>query len=261
VLAVVLAAPAIVDQVNALAHDIPQAFRDVLDRLHRTGLVDLPREQSAEAAPRALAAPKIVGAVVSALGGTAEVIGGFVIMLFIGLYGAAQPRLYRGILLSVAPSSVRSQLDHALETTVKALTRWMLGRLVAMIFVGVTSGVVFAALHIPLAFTLALLAGALTFVEYAGAIASAVPPVLLAVAQSPGKALAVLLLFTGLHVVEGYVLTPLLARASVRLRPVFTLSAQVILGALGGPIALTFSTPLLVVFVSAARAFSEARRT
>lgn len=58
-----------------------------------------------------------------------------------------------------------------------------------------------------------------TFIEYAGAVISAVPPVLLGFSQSSSVGLAVLIAYVVLHVVEGYVITPLLARASVHLPP------------------------------------------
>ena len=47
------------------------------------------------------------------------------------------------------------------------------------------------------------MAGLLTFVEYAGAWLCGIPPVLIALAQSPVQAYCVLVLFTSLHVLEG----------------------------------------------------------
>ena len=48
-----------------------------------------------------------------------------------------------------------------------------------------------------------------------------------------------------MHVVEGYVLVPLVQRRAVHLPPALTLSAQVILGCLAGFIGLLFATPLV----------------
>jgi len=62
----------------------------------------------------------------------------------------------------------------------------------------------------------------------------------------------VLIFFVGLHIVEGYVLTPLLARKTVHLPPASTLATQVLLATLLGPLGLTFATPLLVVAVTVA---------
>jgi predicted PurR-regulated permease PerM len=67
----------------------------------------------------------------------------------------------------------------------------------------------------------------------------------------------VLVAYTVLHVLEGYVITPLLARTSVHLPPALTLSAQALLGEIVGVLGLTFSTPLFVVGVSTVTAFRE----
>jgi predicted PurR-regulated permease PerM len=124
-----------------------------------------------------------------------------------------------------------------------------------MVFVGVTTSLAFHFLRLPLALLFGLFAGLLTFVEYAGAVVSAIPPLLFAFAQSPGIALGVAVTYAVLHVVEGYVLTPLLARASVHLPPAVSLGTQALLGTLAGPLGLTFATPLLVVGVSTVEAF------
>jgi putative permease len=150
-----------------------------------------------------------------------------------------------------------------LHDTAHNLTRWLWGRILAMAFVGTTTTILFHLLHLPLALMLGLFAGVLTFVEYAGAITSAVPPVLLGFSQSSSVGLAVLVAYVVLHVLEGYVITPLLARASVHLPPALTLASQALLGELTGVLGLTFSTPLFVVGVSAVNAFrdEDAERT
>ena len=93
------------------------------------------------------------------------------------------------------------------------------------------------------------MAGLLTFIEYLGAVASAVPAILLALTVSPLHAVWVVLLFTGVHVVEGYVLTPLISRQSVHIPPAYTLAVQLVLGGLFGVIGLTFATPSCVIGV------------
>jgi predicted PurR-regulated permease PerM len=175
-----------------------------------------------------------------------------VITFFIGLYGAAQPDAYRRAALALAPGPQRERVDAALVASSKNLSRWLLGRLIAMLFVGLTTTILFQVFKLPLAFGLGVLAGVLTFVEYAGAVISAIPPILIGFSQSPTTALAVAILFVVLHIIEGYVLTPLLARATVHLPPGVTLASQAILGALAGALGLTFSTPLLIVAISCA---------
>ena len=61
---------------------------------------------------------------------------------------------------------------------------------------------------VPLALVLGVIAGLLLFVPYLGAVASAIPAMLVGLLESPTKALWVALIYTGAHVFEGYAVTP-----------------------------------------------------
>lgn len=252
--AIVLVGPRLYQQVSELATRLPAAARELLERVRREPL------GRAIAPPSAPGTPEVksvaTGAAI-AVGLTLEVLGGLVVAFFVGVFGAASPGAYEKAVLAVTPERHEQRVREILHAITHDLGRWLLGRLVAMVFVGVTCSIAFSVLEVPLALTLAVLAGLLTFVEYVGAVTSAVPPVLLALTRSPTTALAVLVVYTVLHVVEGYVLTPLLARASVHFPPALTLAGQVVFATLLGPLGLTFSTPILVVGVVAVKTWRK----
>jgi predicted PurR-regulated permease PerM len=121
----------------------------------------------------------------------------------------------------------------------------MLGRLFSMTVLGIITAVGLWLLGVPLAVALGFLAGIMIFVPYIGSIASAVPAVIIAASTDLMLAVYVIALYLGVHLVEGYILVPLVQRRAVHLPPALTLSAQVILGVLAGFIGLVFATPLL----------------
>jgi predicted PurR-regulated permease PerM len=82
------------------------------------------------------------------------------------------------------------------------------------------------------------------FVPYIGAIVSAIPSVLIAASIDLMLAVYVVALYVGVHLVEGYVLVPLVQRRAVHLPPALILSAQLILALLAGFLGLLFATPL-----------------
>jgi predicted PurR-regulated permease PerM len=174
-------------------------------------------------------------------------LGALVVVFFIGVYGAAQPAAYSSGLVRLFPPTRRRQAKRVLARIEHSLARWLYGRLVAMAFVGLLTTTGLVVLHVPLALSLGVIAGAATFVEYLGAVASAVPPVLLALADSPTRALWVIALFTATHVIEGYVLTPLVTKRTVHLPPAFTLAVQVLFWSLFGVLGVTFATSTAVV--------------
>lgn len=254
VLGIVELGPTLRDQLRDLAGRLPAAAHALHERIRELTTGSQP------AAPDSSPDGMLARGAATLLGATAEVGGGMVVVFFVGVYGAARPADYTKAALAVTPEAYRPRMRTLLEEVSANLTRWLLGRLVAMVFVGVACAIAFSCLHVPLALVLGVFAGLLTFVEYAGAIVSAVPPLLLAFTRSPTTAVAVLAVYACLHVIEGYVLTPLLARASARLPPALTLAGQVLFAALVGVLGLTFSTPLLVVGVVAVRTWRRGGR-
>jgi predicted PurR-regulated permease PerM len=253
-LAIVAMGPRLQDQLTDLVTRLPEATSDLLRRLRHD---PIGRTLAPSSSSTRSYAETIATNAASAVGTTLEVLGGLVIIFFVGVYGAARPDDYANAVLAVTPRPYEERVRSILAEVSSKLTRWLLGRLVAMIFVGVTCSIAFAVLGVPLALTLGLVAGLLTFIEYVGAVASAVPVLLLALTKSTTTALAVLVVYTVLHVIEGYVLTPLLAKASVRFPPALTLAGQVIFATLVGPIGLTFSTPILVLVTVAVQTWQR----
>ncbi len=250
VLAIVLAVPRVGDEIEGLRTVLPPAIHRLTGSL---GYGDVLEQHLGGQKLENAQLDKFLHGVVATVGTGFDVLAGLVVCFFVAIYGAADPEAYASAVRAVVPVRHRPLADAIMKEATRELGRWLLGRLVAMIFVAVTTGVAFVLLKVPLAVPLALLAGLLTFVEYIGAVASAVPAVLLAFSQGPVSALWVALTYTGVHVIEGYVLTPLLARNAVRMPPALTLVGQALFGVLVGPLGLTFSTPLLVVAISAGK--------
>jgi predicted PurR-regulated permease PerM len=233
----ILAGPRFVEQVDKLFDALPRAVDQLRWKWQGSGLGEPPKAE--ELRPQA-------ASVGLALMGSVEVLAG-VVFVFVGVYGALQPDAYVRTIVRLVPKEKRPRAEEILHDAGHTLARWLVGRAVAMAFVGLASAIGLSLLHVPLALVLGIAAGLLAFVEYAGAIISAIPPMILVLSAGPLAAVWVAVLFTGIHVVEGYVLTPLLARTAVRFPPALTLAAQTLFGAAFGVLGLTFATPLCVV--------------
>ena len=97
--------------------------------------------------------------------------------------------------------------------------------------------------------TLGIFAAAMTFIPNLGPMLSVVPPALLGFASSPKQGLLVLLLFGAVHFVEGFLLTPIAERTVVHLAPALTLSAQLLLAVVGGPVGVALAAPITIVTI------------
>ena len=129
----------------------------------------------------------------------------------------------------------------------RALRLWLKGQAIAMVVVGLLTGIGLWALGMPSAFALGLLAGVLEFIPFAGPIIAAVPAILLALAVSPELALWVMLLYFAVQQFEGNLLTPLVQQYAVDLPGVVLLFSLIGFGTLFGTLGVILAAPLAVV--------------
>ena len=176
-----------------------------------------------------------------------------VVIVFIGLFLAADPPLYRRGLLSLIPDSKQDAATDVLRAVVRALRQWLAGVLVAMLCVGVITGMGLWLLGVPLALSLGFLSGLLEAVPYAGPIVAAVPAILVGFAGSPSLALEVAGLYLGVHLFEGYLLVPFIQKRAVALPPALGITAVVIFGVLLGPLGIMLAHPLMVTAITLVR--------
>jgi predicted PurR-regulated permease PerM len=233
-------------QLESLFEQLPQSIKSVQDSVRGIPWMQSILRLGVQPAPPEVSS-KVVAGATSVLSGTLEVAISLVAVFFIGVYGAAQPQAYSKGILRLVPIDRRPRAREVLADVNRNLSRWLVGRLLAMASVAIITAVGLKLAGIPLSISLGFLAGLFTFVEYLGAVASAVPAILVAMAQRPSDALWVILVFTIAHVVEGYLLTPFITRGTVRFAPAFTLAMQVLFGSIFGVVGLTFATPVVVI--------------
>lgn len=184
---------------------------------------------------------------------TISALAAFLIILFVGLYVAAQPALYQRGLRRLVPVAGRQRADEVLLEVVSVLRWWLIGKVLSMVLVGVLTTVGLWWLDVPLALTFGLLAAALTFIPNFGPVLSVVPPALLALADDPTRAAYVVALYLAIQMVESYAVTPLIQRRTVSMPPALTILAQLVLGILVGGIGVAVATPLTAAVMTMVR--------
>ncbi|EHL95829.1 hypothetical protein HMPREF9946_05066 [Acetobacteraceae bacterium AT-5844] len=237
-----LAAVPLADQANQLWQQVPRVAEQIQQRIaaYSWGQELLQRLQ-----PENLSLPSGGGSsAFSALGTTFGALGNFVLFLFIGLYLAVDPGLYRrGIELLVAPS-LRPKTRAVFEEAGETLRGWLGAQLISMAAVGLLMGLGFWLLGLPLAVLLGTIAALLAFIPNIGPVIAAVPAVLLGLESGLSGALAVLGVYIAVQTAESYLITPYVQRRSVDLPPVLTITVQVAMGMLYGIMGLALATPL-----------------
>ena len=176
---------------------------------------------------------------------TVGVITGLFIVFFTGLYMAFDPDVYVRGFLSLFPKGARERMAEVLEALRVTILHWLLARLVGMTVIGVFTWIGLMLLDVPLALSLGLFAGIMTFIPNLGPILSVVPAVLLVLPDGLGMVTIIVGLYLGIQFVESYFITPLVQQYAIALPPVLNISAQLVMGIFSGILGLILATPMV----------------
>lgn len=247
------AAPSIASQADEMRARIPELMELGRSRLEQyqwgRDLLESGSGSAGDIATSSRLWTGLAGVFSTAFGAVANL----VLILFVGLYLAVQPRLYKRGVVFLAPDRLRPRVDELLEESASVLRHWLFGTLLSMLTIGVLTFIGLSLLGVPLALLLAVIAALLAFIPNIGPVIAAVPAVLLSLLEGPQQALYVALLYIGVQTVESYLITPFIQRRTVSLPPALTISAQFLLGMLAGALGLFVATPLAAVGLTLVR--------
>jgi predicted PurR-regulated permease PerM len=244
----VLIGAQVAQQIDALSRLIPEAIAGLIERADQIDWLD-PLIGGAEEAMSENGVQ--LGPIVTGVAGAATTmvsgIASLIVLLFVGLYIAAAPELYRDALVRLVPKARRDRFSEILDTSAATLWSWLKGQLIAMVAVGIMTGVGLMLLGVPQSLALGLIAGLLEFIPIVGPIMAAVPGVLIAFTIDPVFALWVVLFYVIVQQIESNILMPVIQHRMVSLPPAATLLAIAAFGILFGFLGILVATPLMVM--------------
>jgi predicted PurR-regulated permease PerM len=147
--------------------------------------------------------------------------------------------------VTLFPAGRRERVREVLSAVYRTVQRWLLGQLVAMAFIGLSTTIALWLLGVPFALLLGIFSGLISFVPFLGALVSAVPPILLALVSDPVLALWVVVAYTAIQQVESQVIQPVVMSHAVALHPAVVLFGLVLMGSLFGVVGLLLAVPVV----------------
>jgi predicted PurR-regulated permease PerM len=172
--------------------------------------------------------------------------GDLALVLAGAVYLAADPALYRRGLVKMFPPHHHARIIDAMNVTGAALRLWFTSQLVAMVVVGVISGLAYWWIGLPSPIALGVIAAVTNFVPYLGPLIGAAPALVFALTMD----LTTLAWATGavvlLQQIEGNVVTPIVQSRAVDLPPALALFSIVVFGLLFGLAGVLLAAPAAV---------------
>ncbi|MEA1072241.1 AI-2E family transporter [Sphingomonas sp. LY29] len=186
-----------------------------------------------------------VGRLTSAVSTLFGALSSIILILFIGIFIAIEPKLYDRGVAWMLPIRSRASFYEIGDHVGFVLRRLMAGRILGMVVEGVGTWLMLMWGGVPMAALLGLLTGLLAFVPNIGAVVSGV--LMVAVGFSAGTDAGIWAIATYLFVqtVDGYLIVPYVAKKTVDLAPALVLAAQLIFGALFGIMGLLLADPIV----------------
>jgi predicted PurR-regulated permease PerM len=231
-------APTLRGQLEGLPDKIAAATDQLQQWLQSSG-IDTTKVSVAEATAKSIT--KAVPVASRAL----EIVFGLLFVIVLAFFLAAGSDGIRGGLRRLLPLRHHPDFDTWWSRVGTTLRRWTGGIVVSMMIMGIVSGVGLWIAGISSPLLLGVLTFLGTFVPYVGAIASAIPGLAIALAQSPRHFWYALVVYVVVHHVEGYFVQPFIMRRAVELKPAVLLCWEAIASAVFGIPGLIVATPLL----------------
>ena len=207
-----------------------------------TGLGLLPKGQTFDIGKQIAGS---VGRLTSAVGSALGALTSAILIVVIGIFIAAEPRLYDRGVAWMLPLRHRTYFYVITNRVGATLRRLLGGRLVGMAFEGVFTFAMLSLGGVPMAALLGLITGLLAFLPNIGAIVSGVLMVAVGFSAGNGEGLWAIFVYFFVQNVDGYLVVPYIARRTVDLAPALVLAAQLVMGALFGLIGLLLADPVL----------------
>lgn len=177
------------------------------------------------------------------------IVAGLVVVIITSLYIAISPRPLTNGLLSLLPAERRETARHVMSRVGTSWLGWLEAIAIDMLVLGGLLYLGMRAVGLPFALGFAVFSALLTVIPNYGSIISAIPPVLLGLSISPGKAVLVLVVYVIVNQIEGNLILPLVMARTVNLHPAVVAIGVLVMAQLFGLIGVIISIPLISLAV------------
>lgn len=200
-----------------------------------------------------------VGQALGILLSMASIVTAFVIIPILTFYILMDlERLHAG-LMRIIPTRHHGTANFVLGDIDGVLGGFIRGQIIVGAIVAVLITIMLLLLHIKYAFLIGLFAGIIDIIPYLGAIAGAIPAILIAAfTHGLGWALLVTAGFIGVYQLEGHIIAPTVVGQRVGLTPLMVIVAILVGAELGGILGMFIAVPLAGIIKALATRFLAA---
>jgi predicted PurR-regulated permease PerM len=243
--------PPLVEETVGLGKRLPEYYdqiREIVDDIRRMSRTELPprwREtiEGYFAEIGGVALGFLGASVTTVFTILASVLAVFLIPIITYFMLLAAPGTRPRVLAWFSPR-LRPEVDFLIGEVNAVMYKFLRGRLIVSVIVGALIAAGTFLVGLPYSLLLGLTAGLLDLIPFIGPFIAAVPAVVLALLESPGKVLLVVVLYTGVQQLEQIVLSPKIEGGELELNPGVVIVAATAAGTLFGILGVLLAIPI-----------------
>lgn len=260
-LLIYISAPIFVSEMTQFLQYFPDYFEKVSPALKQFGIAtaeNLVDYTSAISIILQQGSQSIIKAITLFFGGVASTVSILTMAFFLSLEEQAVEKF----LLLLFPVKFEAKIKNIFERVQKKVAGWFGARILACLFVGVCSYVVFYMFDIKYAFILALVSGAFNFIPYIGPWITTILLISL-ISVTSGSWMTVIYALIGVTIVqeiENKLLTPILMKKMTDIPPVLVLVSLLLGAEIFGFLGMIFAVPVFGIIYEFLKEFLERRR-
>jgi len=257
-LVVVLIVPTLSTQIQQIAVSFPDFFQKVFSGFSRLqGMPNISEGGAMGGLESSLSAIQstLTKIAEGAFTAVSSVFGGVVflaVVLVMTMYLIIEEDSLMLFAREITPNKYHDYLINFGKRAQVALGKWLRGQLLLMLFVAILTYIGLFIINLTFggmefALVLALVAGLLELVPYAGPMLSAIPAIIIGLSVSPITAIAVVVLYFLVQQIENNLLVPKVMQRAVGLNPVIIIIVVLIGTKLGGIMGAILSVPVTTI--------------
>jgi predicted PurR-regulated permease PerM len=167
-----------------------------------------------------------------------------IIVLTLAFYMAVEEDRMKKFTILIVPAKHREYAVSLLARIKIKISQWVRGQFFIMLSIFILDYIGLSLIGVPYALFLAIFAGVLELIPYAGPVIASVPGVFLGFLISPFTGLMAFLVYLVAQQFESHVIIPQIMKRAVGLNPIVTIMALLIGAKLGGILGAILSIPI-----------------
>ncbi len=175
--------------------------------------------------------------------------------LFFGFYFLLEEDIIKRFFMQFLAVKQAEQVSRIIDKAEERMSSWFWGELTLMTIVGFMTMIGLQLIGMNYVVPLAVLAGILEAVPNIGPVLSAIPALIIGMAQSPLLGISSIILYTLIQQLENNLIVPVVMKRAVGINPIISLVVLILGGKIGGVLGVLLSIPVYLILETIAKEY------